>query len=291
MTLSLTSAMAFEPDKKKPVVIVSGFGAGGTTHLVASWFEQYLQSKGYVSIIDVKPGAKGQVSTVHFSQLPPDGQSVLLVLGLGMMVHVDPPLGSSKRYDYTDFEPVTILGKVPSYLVTKSENPIRTVDQLIAMPNKRISIGYGTETQEILAKTLAKTLGGDIVVVPYKNTGDVLRDLLGGNIEYAISTYTSSGPFIQQGKLVALATTASKTSVPEFNSTVNPLGRNFGAVVGIVLPKGSPKKVVDFYVNISKDFINAYREKFNEIQMIPADDQFGPAEFIKDMRTLDASTK
>jgi tripartite-type tricarboxylate transporter receptor subunit TctC len=286
-----TSAQGWTPDKTKPVTVVSGFGAGGTTHLVATWFEKHLQANGQPAIVEVKPGAKGQIATAHFTQVSPDGQSVLVVLGLGMMVHLESAPEITKKHSYKDFEPVTIFGKVPSYLVTRADNPVNRLSLLASNPDKKISIGYGTETQEVLAKTLAKTLGGDVVVVPYKNTGDVMRELLGGSIDYAISTYTSSGPFIKQGKMVALATTATGTDVPEFGPKLNPLGKDFGAIIGLVLPKGTPKHIVDYYVGMSKSFLKDYASKFEEIQMIPATTQFGPAEFVKDMQALDAATK
>jgi tripartite-type tricarboxylate transporter receptor subunit TctC len=288
MCMSTMMAYAWTPEKNKIVTITSAHGPGGTTHQIAVWFEQFLTSKGVNAIVDVKPGAKGQIATTHVSQQPPNGYNILMTLGLGMMVHPDDAANTAKKHSYKDFELVTIVGKVPSFLVTRSENPIKTINQLTSSSRKKISIAYSTETQEILAKTLARTLNHDVVIVPYKNNGDVMRDLLGGTIDYAISTYASSGPHIHQGKLIAIATTASGTDVPEFSTKINPLGKDFGALIGIVVPKSTPQPVVDFYVEMSKEFVIAYKSKFKEVYLNQSESFFGPKEFLKELILLES---
>jgi tripartite-type tricarboxylate transporter receptor subunit TctC len=288
--LNITTSAHAEwiPDKNKTVAVISGHGPGGTTHLVATWFERFLSSKGITAFVDVKQGAKGQIATAHLSQQQPNGYSLLMTLGLGMMVHPDEAAYMSKKHSYKDFELITIVGKVPSFLVTRSDNSVKTINQLIALPRKKISIAYSTETQEILAKTLAKTLNHVVVVVPYKNNSDVTRDLLGGIIDYAISTQASTGTYIQQGKMVAIATTASGTNVPEFSSKINPLGKDFGALIGIVVPKGTPPHVINFYTDISKEFIQTHKSKFNEVYLNSSDAMFGQKEFLRELMFLES---
>ena len=276
------------PEKNRTVSVVSGHGPGGTTHLVATWFERFLSLKGIPAFVDVKPGAKGQIATAHLSQQPPNGYSVLMTLGLGMMVHPDDASDTSKKHSYKDFELITIVGKVPSFLVTRTDNSVKNITHLMVLPRKKISIAYSTETQEILAKTLAKTLNHDVVVVPYKNNSDVMRDLLGGIIDYAISTQASSGPYVQQGKLIAIATTATGTNVPEFNSTINPLGKDFGALIGLVAPKGTPAHILNFYTEVSKEFIQTHKAKFNEVHLNYTDTMFGQKEFLRELLFLES---
>lgn len=288
MCLSTMTSYAWTPEKNKIVTITSAHGPGGTTHQVAVWFEQFFTSKGVNAIVDVKPGAKGQIATTHVSQQPPNGYSILMTLGLGMMVHPDDAATTAKKHSYKDFELITILGKVPSFLVTRTDNPIKTITQLTTSSRKKISIAYSTETQEILAKTLTRTLNHNVVIVPYKNNSDVMRDLLGGTIDYAISTYASAGPHIQQGKLIAIATTASGTNVLEFSTKINPLGKDFGALIGIVVPKNTPQPIIDFYVEMSKEFIIAYKPKFNEVQLKQSESLFGPKEFLKELILLES---
>jgi tripartite-type tricarboxylate transporter receptor subunit TctC len=276
------------PEKNKTVAVISGHGPGGTTHLVATWFENFLSSKGIPAFVDVKQGAKGQIATAHLTQQQPNGYSVLMTLGLGMMVHPDDASNISKKHSYKDFELITIVGKVPSFLVTRTENSIKNINQLTSSPRKKISIAYSTETQEILAKTLAKTLNHDVVIVPYKNNSDVMRDLLGGIIDYAISTQASSGPYIQQGKMVAIATTASGTNIPEFDSKINPLGKDFGALIGLVAPKGTPDHILKFYTELSKEFIKTHKSKFNEVHLNYTDSMFGQKEFLRELMLLES---
>jgi len=287
--LSTNGAYAnWTPEKNRTISIISGHGPGGTTHLVATWFERFLSSKGIPAFVDVRPGAKGQIATTHLSQQQPNGYSVLMTLGLGMMVHPDESTDTSKKHSYKDFELITIVGKVPSFLVTRSDNSIKTVNQLISLPRKKINIAYSTETQEILAKTLVKTLNHDVVIVPYKNNSDVMRDLLGGIIDYAISTQASSGPYIQQGKMIAIATTATGTNIPEFSSKINPLGKDFGALIGIVVPKGTPPHIVNFYTEISKEFMQTHKAKFNEVYLNHSDTMFGQKEFLRELIFLES---
>jgi len=85
------------PEKNKTVAVISGHGPGGTTHLVATWFENFLSSKGILAFVDVKQGAKGQIATAYLSQQQSNGYSVLMTLGLGMMVHPDDASNISKK--------------------------------------------------------------------------------------------------------------------------------------------------------------------------------------------------
>lgn len=288
LCLSISVANAWTPDKSKPITIVTGFGPGGNTHLVATWFQQFLESKGYNAIVDIKPGAKGQIATTHFAKQANNGHNVLVTLGLGMLVHPQHEAITNNKPSYKDFELVTMVGKVPSFLITRSDNTVKNVNTLTLTPKKKISIAYATETQEILAKTLQKTLPHDVVIVPYKNSGDVMRDLLGGTIDYAVTTYTAFGTFAQQGKITLLASTVSNNNFPEFDSKINTLGKDFGALNGIVLPKNTPKPVVDFYLEVTKEFVRVYKTKFDEVHLYTSDNWYGPKEFLKELLFLES---
>lgn len=288
---SLSYASTWAPDKKTSIEIVSGFPPGGTNFAVAQLFSDYLKSVvDQTNHITIKPGAGGVVASNYFLNKPADGTSVMLVVGLGMLVHPEITTDQVSRQTLEDFEPVTIFGKTPSILVTRSENANNTMEKFVSLGNKKISIGYTTLTQELIAKSVGKSLT-NVVYIPYKSSADVTKDLLGGSLDYAIVTNTSSGALIESGKLSALGTTQVNSSIPEFDKKYNLLGRNFGAIVGLVLPKNTPQPIINFYLQTTKSFIETNKDKLNQLHMYLGDSEFGPAFFKSDMIKLNNIVK
>lgn len=281
-----TASHAWMPDKNTTIEIVSGFPAGGTNYAVAQMFSEYIRaSSGQQTIISIKPGAGGVVASNYFVSKAPDGSSVMLVVGLGMLVHPTSTTDNVQRHTLADFEPITIFGKTPSLLVTRADNLTKTMEQFVSLGSTKLSIGYTTATQELIARSLSKTLP-NAVFVPYKSSGEVARDLISGSIDYAITTTSGSGQLIAAGRLAALGTTQTNGEFPEFDKKHNPLGRNFGAIVGVVLPKNTPKPITDFYVRLTKGFIDSHKDQLARIHMYLGDDEFGPKAFTADMVNL-----
>ena len=66
------------------------------------------------------------------------------------------------------------------------------------------------------------------------------------------------------------------------------MGKDFGALIGIVVPKNTPQPVVDFYVDLSKEFVIAYKSKFKEVYLNQSESFFGPKEFLKELILLES---
>jgi tripartite-type tricarboxylate transporter receptor subunit TctC len=280
-------ARAWSPDPRTPIEIVSPFAPGGTTYTVAVLLERHLVNKGYPAWINAKPGAGGIIATNYYINTPPAGPSLLMGLGLGMLVHPPTAAEGVKKHTVADFEPITVIGKVPSMLVTRADSPYKTLADLKAERTKPLSIGFGTTTQEIFASSIAKQIGPNVVTVLYKNTGVVIKDVVAGHIDFAVATPQGAGELLATGKLVALGTTQPKTQYLEFSPDINVLGKNFGASVSVLTAKGTHKEQLDWWTEFMRDFLATNKGELEKAGMVFTPDLFGAKAFIRDMANLD----
>ncbi|MDP2023193.1 MAG: tripartite tricarboxylate transporter substrate binding protein [Hydrogenophaga sp.] len=257
-TLALTlavsggSAMA-QTWPSKPISLVVPFAAGGTTDVLArALADKLTQSLGQPVIVESKPGAGATIGADYVAKAKPDGHTLLM----GAVHHT---IASSvyKKLPYNfskDLTPITTVALVPNVLVVNASTPVKNVAELVAMIKPDAgkfsygSNGNGT-AQHLIGTQFQNLTGTDVIHIPYKGSGPLSTDLLGGQILMSFDTITPVLPHIKAGKLRPLAVTTAKRSaalpdVPTLEEA-GLKGFNIGTWFGVLAPAATPQDIVD----------------------------------------------
>lgn len=237
----------------KPVRIVVGFSAGGTTDVVARIMAKELtQSLGQSFIIENRPGGGSNIATEVVKAADPDGYTLLFV---AVTSTINQTLYPKIKFDLNrDFEAVALGAKVPNILVVHPSVPANNVKEFIewarANDDKIAYASSGSGTSIHMAGEMFKVRTGlKTQHVPYKGSAPAVTDLIGGQVQFMFDNMPASSPHVQSGKLKALAVTTktrspSAPNVPTLEeSGVAPF--DVTSWFGLIAPKGTPKEVVD----------------------------------------------
>ncbi|WP_375411698.1 Bug family tripartite tricarboxylate transporter substrate binding protein [uncultured Bradyrhizobium sp.] len=238
----------------RAITLVIPFAPGGSTSIVGRGIaDRMSELLGEKMVVDNRPGAGGTVGTRAVARSEPDGYT--LVLGYTGTLAIGPSLYKNAGYDpRKDFAPIGLIGNAPNSLVVHPSFPAATIAELIAYakanPGKVNfgSAGAGT-VSHITGEYFAASAGIKLVHIPYKGTGPVLTDLLGGHIPMAFAPIPASHPNVSAGKLRALAVTSTTRSsllpdVPTIAESVLP-GFDASLYYGLAAPAGTPRPVID----------------------------------------------
>lgn len=205
----------------RPIRLIVNFAPGGTGDIVTRAIGGKLseQLKQPV-IVDNRGGAGGIVGAQIVAQSPSDGYTLLL--GSNGALTIAPNLGKMPYDPVRDFAPVSLVALSQFVLVTHPSVKAESVKQLITIAkDKPGSLFYGsagTGSVAHLAGELFKHLASvDIVHVPYKGSGPMTIDLIGGQVQMSFPGLSSLVPHIKSGAVKALAVTGRSRSsiVPE----------------------------------------------------------------------------
>jgi tripartite-type tricarboxylate transporter receptor subunit TctC len=199
-----------------PVRIIVGFPPGGGTDALARVVSQKLGTMwGHQVIVENKAGAAGLLAAEYVAQQPSDGSTLL-------MAHINshalgPALQPGKlRYNVErDFVPIALVGVTPNLLIAFPGNNSKTVKDVVAACKAKpgeISFGSaGPGSAQHLALEMFKVAAkADALHIPYKGSGPMLTDLMGGQIQYSFETMTAATPHVKSGKVIAIAQTRAK---------------------------------------------------------------------------------
>ena len=192
----------------KPVRWIVPFPTGGATDIIARLLaDKMTHSWGQTVLIDNRAGAAGAVGSDVVAKATPDGYTILM--GTTSTHAVGPAVNPKLPYDnLADFTPITLAATFPNVLVAHPSLPGTLKDliaELKAKPGKYNfgSSGAGSSTHLTgeLFKQMTKT---DVNHIPYKGTGPLLNDLMGGHVSFAFDQITAIMSMAQAGKLRAL---------------------------------------------------------------------------------------
>ena len=240
------------PDR--PIRLVVPSAPVGTNDIVGRLAGMKItEALGQQVIIDNRPGATGIIGVQIVAKSPADGYTLLLgnvsTLAVNLALHRSLPYDPQK-----DFQPVTLLAKVPQILVVNPSVPATSLKELIALAKAKpgaLTYGSGTTgTGAHLSAELLKTLAKiDIVQVPYKaGVGGALVELLGGQISMVFGGVPGVAPHIRSNKLRALGVTGA-VRTPAFPDlpTIAEAGVPGYEVTlwyGLLAPTGTPMPIV-----------------------------------------------
>jgi tripartite-type tricarboxylate transporter receptor subunit TctC len=238
----------------RTITFVVPFPPGGSTSIVGRVIaDKMSQLLGVSIVVDNRGGAGGTVGTKTVARSDPDGYT--LMVGYTGTLAIAPSLYRNVGYDpRKDFIAIGMIGSAPSSLVVHPSFPVTSVSELIAYakanPGKVNfgSAGIGT-VGHITGEYFASAAGIRIVHIPYKGTGPVMGDLLGGHIPMSFSPIATTAGNVKAGLLRALAVTSTRRNklLPDVPTMVEAGVKDFDAVLayGLVAPAGTPRAVID----------------------------------------------
>ena len=214
-SIALPLARAQQTLPNGPIRIVVGFAPGGGTDALARVMAQKLAPMWNTQVIvENKAGAAGMIAAEYVAKQPSDGSTLL-------MAHINshaiaPAMTTRMNYSVDrDFAPIMLVGVTPNLLICNEQQPAKTVKDLVDLCRKnpgRISFGSaGNGSAQHLALEMFKLRAKvDAIHVPYKGSGPMLTDLIGGQIQYSFDTMTAATPHVKSGKAIAIAQTRQK---------------------------------------------------------------------------------
>jgi tripartite-type tricarboxylate transporter receptor subunit TctC len=253
--LCLSHAAVAQTYPTKSVRFLVPFAPGGSSDIIArSLGNHFSAALGQQFVVENKAGGAGNIAMEEVKRAAPDGYT--LILGHVGTLAVNPAMfGAKLPYDpVKDFAPITLLALVPNVIAVHPDLPVKTLAELVAYakanPGK---LNYGTAgngSAGHLAMEYFKLQSKlDIAHIPYRGTGPMLTDLLGGQVQLTFNGIPPILGHIRAGKLRPIAVGAGKRvsslpDVPTIAESGYP-GFETSQWYGLMAPAGTPKPVID----------------------------------------------
>jgi tripartite-type tricarboxylate transporter receptor subunit TctC len=226
---------------------------GGVDAMARVVADRLTAALGQQVVVDNRGGGSGLVGTRVVQKAAPDGYT--LMLGHTGSISINPSLYANSGFDpRKDFAPIGLIASMPVVLIAHPAFPVETIADFIALARSQpgklnvgtSAVGTGGYMSAELFKSVAEV---DVTIIPYKGTGPVMNDLLGGHVPIAFGVIPPALGNIQAGKLRAIAVasptrTALLPNVPTFAESGMP---GFESVLhyGLLAPAGTPRPIID----------------------------------------------
>lgn len=261
LTLACGTAAA-QDYPSRPVRLIAPFAPGGGLDATARLIAQRLTANlGQSVIVDNRPAVDGVIGTELVARANPDGYTLLMV---NMSHAINAAVGKKLPYDtLKDFAPITQTNDQQLLLVVIPSLPVKSVAELVALLKSRPgALSYGSSSNAValpmeLFKSLTHT---DVVHIPYKGSGPMMNDLLGGQIQLTFGASISTVPQVKAGRLRALAIGDSKRSalMPDLPTVAESGVPGYQAVIwnGILAPARTPPALI---ARLNREIVNILR--------------------------------
>ncbi len=251
--LGLAVSASAQEWPSKQVTIVVPFGPGGSSDLLARILATHMQAKYKVPfVVENRAGAGGSIGAGYVAKAAPDGYTLLV--GTVSSNAINAFLYTKLSFDVDrDFQPVSLLVRFPNLLFVNAKLPVKNVPELIAYlkasggKSNYGSSGIGTSSHLSVVMFELAT-GVKLTHVPFRSTGEVVNNMIGGHIDLAIDSMTTTWPQAQSGTVRALAVSTPARSpvapdLPTIGETVK--GYEATAWQGFFAPAGTPRPIVE----------------------------------------------
>lgn len=251
-SLTLTALPALAQDyPTKPVTIVVSYAAGGGTDAIARIFASNLEKTlGGRVIVENRPGAAANMGTDVVARARPDGYT-LLIGNQGPMV-VNPHIFKLRNDPMDTLDPIAMIADAQLVVVTGPSQQVEDMQGLLDKA-KEGELVYGSagnaSASHVATLLLGQTADVKLKHVPYKGAGPAINDLLGGHVDFMVTTVPSVIGLIEEGTLKALAVTGDERfpGLPDVPTVAEAALPDYSASAwyGLLGPKGLPQDVRD----------------------------------------------
>ena len=272
----------------RPLRMIVASGAGGGTDLAGRNLARTLTDQLKVAaFVENRPGAGSSTGSEYVAKSPPDGYTLLFSSGSSIVMN--PFLYKNLPYDsLRDFVAVGFVAAYPFVLITRADLPAANLAEFARYAKERpgkltyASPGVGS-VQHVWGTILFRSMGLDLLHVPYKGAASAHPDMIAGRIDAMFDNMSASLKYIEAGRLKALAVSSPKRApqlpgVPTVNETG--VARFDGeSWMGVFAPAATPAVVVEalrgLLLNAARDADYAARVESGggRVMVIPADRQ------------------
>lgn len=237
----------------KPIRFIVSFPPGGSSDLIARAIAPHLSAHlGQPVVVENRPGAGGMIGVDQVAKAAPDGYTIGLAAAGALSSNVS--LYPKMPFDpQKDLAPISTLAMIPFFLIAHPSQPA-TLKEVIAEAKRspgKLSFGHGGNgsTMHLAGELLNMMAHVKIQAVPYKGSGPVSADVLGGQVPLGVVDVPSAISSVKAGKVRALAVTSKRRieaapDVPTFEEAGVP-GYEAIGWFGVVAPKGTPEPVIN----------------------------------------------
>ena len=238
----------------KTISLVVGYTAGGSVDLVARIISESLGKRlGAQIIVENVGGAGGAIGAQKVVNAAPDGYTLLL--GSGSEISIARIYNNAIKYNgETDLTAIGLIGTTPMVFVAGTKTGVKTMDDALALSRRNpgklnfASSGIGTPLH-VAGELVNLKAGTSFRHVPYKGAPQMVQDVLGGNIEFGVFVLSSALPYIESGKMVALAVTTPRRSpaaphIPAMSEFAKLKDYNMNVWFGLFGPAKLPQDMV-----------------------------------------------
>lgn len=253
MALFVVSVVHAQNYPAKPIRMVVPVPPGGIIDVVGRLVAQKMTEHGGQNVIvDNRPGGLTSVGTEYVARSPGDGYTLVLQ---SLPMVVNPVVLGKMSYDYEkDLAPVSLIVNSPYLFVVHPSVPARSIKELIAaaktQPGKVTYSSAGNASNLHVAVELFNVLANvKMLHIPYKGGGPALTAVLGGEADLSVLAVSAVQPYINAGRLRALAITSAKRmgtlpQIPTVAESGVP-GYEFASWVGMLAPSSTPAAMVN----------------------------------------------
>lgn len=269
----LAAPVAAQNWPSKPIRLVVPYTPAGGTDILSRMVGRRLSEVlGVPVVIENRPGSDGSIGTDIVAKAAPDGYT-LLIDGTSQAYNV--AFGKKLPYDSArDLTPIVQTANQQVLLLVNAKLPVKTVAELIdyakANPGK-LNYGASSNANALPMELLKVMTGTNIVHVPYRGSGPMLNDLLGGQVELAMSGAAAPLPHVKAGKLRVLGVGDQQRSpsLPDFPTIAEAGIPGFQTLQwsGMFAPRGTPRRIIE---RINHEVVTILQDPTFRRQMVGA---------------------
>lgn len=271
----IASSTAYAAYPEKSIRFVVPFATGGTSEIIARSIAISLSSQlGQSVYVENKPGAAGNIAMEEVKRAAPDGYTI--ILGHVGTLAANPALfGPKLPYDPNkDFAPVTLIAKVPNVIAVGKSSGIKNLADFVGQAKKNPNkINYGSagngSAGHLAMEYFASEAGIDLMHVPYRGSGPMLTDLIGGLTQATFNGLPSLIGQIKGGTLIPLAVGSAtrSPSLPNVPTIAESGYKGFETSqwYGVIAPAGTPKEIIN---KLQKEIAIALKSKEGTKRMV-----------------------
>jgi tripartite-type tricarboxylate transporter receptor subunit TctC len=249
---SVVGAARLAAYPERPIHLIVPFAAGGNADIVGRISGDLIsKALGQAVVVENRGGGGGSIGAEFVAHAKPDGYTLLV--GSNGPLTVDPFVHANLGYDpLKDFVAVALTSYVPHAVILSNKIQTKTMTDLVAQSkNAAVTIatsGIGSATHMTLERLKAAT-GANLTHVPYRGGGALMPDLIGGNVDGAMTEFSTALPMHQAGQAHIIAIAALHRSklapdIPTFDEN-GVKGFTAQSYIGIVAPAKTSSDVVE----------------------------------------------
>ena len=233
-----------------PFRIIVPFGAGSATDQGARNIAEGLnRTFGVPAVVENKPGANGAIAAEVAAKSRADGQTIFVCSNTAAASNV--AMMKSLPYDpLKDFEPVTLIGRAPVFMIVNPAIEAKTAQEFVALCKRqpgKINFGSGSASTRISGELLKAKAGIDMVHVPYKSTPAALQDTMAGHVQMCFADPVTSLPQVKAGtvRCLGVGNRGRYKLTPDIPTLIEQGIPDFELMTwtGVMLPAGVPAAV------------------------------------------------